>query len=273
MIASTAASVTARPLSFIDSASAHWPEYVSEAIGLAIFMISACLFTVLLEHPSSPARVLIDSALLRRVTMGIAMGAMALTIVTSSLGQRSGAHLNPAMTLNFFLLGKIRACDALWYGAAQFAGAALGVGVAAFAIGPPVAHSAVRYAATVPGPYGQSAAFVGEAAISFVLMMAVLISSNHRRYTRLTPYLAASLVALWITVEAPLSGMSMNPARTTGSALVAQVWTGWWIYLTAPVLGMISAGFLYKSRRNVFCAKLHHHNNKRCIFRCHYKAL
>jgi aquaporin Z len=90
---------------------------------------------------------------------------------------------------------------------------------------------------------------------------------------RLTPYVAASLVALWITLEAPVSGMSMNPARTTGSASGAQIWTGWWIYMTAPVLGMISAGSLYKSRGTVFCAKLHHHNNRRCIFRCNYNAL
>jgi aquaporin Z len=167
----------------------------------------------------------------------------------------------------------MRGYDAVWYTAAQFAGGALGVALAEFMIGPLIAHSAVRYAATVPGPYGHGTAFFAEAAISFALMMAILISSNDRRYTRLTPYLAASLVALWITFEAPLSGMSMNPARTTGSALGAQIWTGWWIYLTAPVLGMISAGFLYKSRRTVFCAKLHHYNNKRCIFRCNYEAL
>lgn len=273
MIAAAAASATAPPLSFIGSVRAHWPEYLSEAFGLALFMISACVFTVFLEHPSSPAHVSVDSALLRRVVMGLAMAGTALAVVTSSLGQRSGAHLNPAITLSYFLLGKIGTYDAIWYATAQFIGGALGVQVAALVVGPPIAHSAVRYAATVPGVYGHGAAFLAEAAISFVLMMAVLVSSNSRRYTRLTPYVAAFLVALWITLEAPVSGMSMNPARTVGSAVGAQLWSGWWLYLTAPALGMVSAGLVYRSHRTVFCAKLHHHNNKRCIFRCNYDAL
>jgi len=87
---------------------------------------------------------------------------------------------------------------------------------------------------------------------------------------------AGVLVAVYISLEAPLSGMSMNPARTLGSALAANAWDSLWIYFTAPPLGMLLAGEVYlrfRGRRNVFCAKLHHDNTKRCIFRCNYREL
>jgi aquaporin Z len=92
---------------------------------------------------------------------------------------------------------------------------------------------------------------------------------------RYTPLFAGALVATYITLEAPLSGMSMNPARTFGSALAAQLWTSLWIYFTAPPLGMLAAAEAYRWQQGahaVRCAKLHHHNDKRCIFRCDYQA-
>jgi aquaporin Z len=63
--------------------------------------------------------------------------------------------------------------------------------------------------------------------------------------------------------------MSMNPARTFGSALPPMIWNGLWVYLTAPPLGMLFAAELYlwrRGRQAVKCCKLHHDNNKRCIF-------
>ncbi len=82
--------------------------------------------------------------------------------------------------------------------------------------------------------------------------------------------IAGVLVATFISIEAPLSGMSMNPARTFGSALSGGIWDALWIYFTAPPLGMLLASELYVRTRGlgaVICAKLHHHNNKRCIFK------
>jgi aquaporin Z len=70
--------------------------------------------------------------------------------------------------------------------------------------------------------------------------------------------------------------MSMNPARTLGSAVAANAYSALWVYFTAPVIGMLLAARLYVLRRGahrVFCAKLHHHNDERCIFRCGYGAL
>ena len=112
--------------------------------------------------------------------------------------------------------------------------------------------------------------------VLFLLVAVVLNVSNSRRTARFTPWIAGTLVALYIGVESPLSGMSMNPARTVASALPSGIWTAFWVYLVAPPLGMLAAAQLYARTRGinrVFCAKYHHHNHQRCIFRCNYKAL
>jgi aquaporin Z len=67
----------------------------------------------------------------------------------------------------------------------------------------------------------------------------------------------------------------MNPARTFGSAFNARIWDSLWIYFTAPPLGMLLAAEVFlrlKGARSVLCAKLHHHNHQRCIFKCNYGA-
>ena len=239
-----------------------------EAAALGMFMISACAFGVVLQA--------VSSALARRVVGGIAMGLTAVCIISSPWGQRSGAHMNPALTLSFLSLGKITPWDAFFYMCGQFSGGLAGVLIARALIGPGVAAEPIYYAATVPGTSGPWVAFAAEFAISFLLVAIVLGVSNSRRAARFTPVVAGTLVALYISVESPLSGMSMNPARTVASALPSGIWTAFWVYLLAPALGMLAAAQVYRRRRGVhrvFCAKYHHHNNKRCIFRCNYGAL
>ena len=251
----------------------HWPEYLIEAIGLGLFMLSACVFVSVLEHPNSPVRQVVTEPFLRRIPMGFAMGLTAVALIYSPWGQRSGAHFNQSVTLTFWRLGKVAPWDAVFYMAAQFTGAIAGVGVAAIILETWLAHPAVRHAATVPGPDGPGVAFVAELLISFLLMTVVLTVSNRPRLNRFTGLCAGSLVASYIVFEAPLSGMSMNAARTVGSAVYAQAWMALWVYFTAPVLGMLAAAQLYVSVRGVqkiYCAKLHHHNAQRCIFRCDY---
>ncbi len=244
-------------------------EYLMEAALLGAFMISACAVVVLLDYPSSPVFLAIPNPDLRRVLVGLAMGTTAVTLIYSPWGMQSGAHFNPATTLTFFRLGKVPARDALAYVGAQFAGAVAGVGVASAIFGPRLAHPATRFAATMPGRAGIAVAFLAEVVISFLLMSVILRVSNHERYARYTGLCAGVMVALFITFEGPLSGMSMNPARTLGSALFARDWTALWIYFVAPPLGMLAAAELYVRQRGsdaVFCAKLHHQNGKRCIF-------
>lgn len=244
-----------------------------EAAGLGLFMLSACAFATLIWHPSSPVRAAVADPFLRRVLMGLAMGLTALGIFYSPWGKRSGAHINPGVTLTFFRLGKVEPWDAVFYISAQFAGGVAGTALAAAVLGNLLADPAVNYAVTRPGARGPWVAFAAEAGIAFLLMTVVLVVSNRPQINHLTGLCAATLVALYIAIEDPLSGMSMNPARTFGSALVGRTWDSIWIYFTAPPLAMLLAAETYlrvKGARAVLCAKLHHNNSKRCIFRCGY---
>ncbi len=253
---------------------AHWPEYLMEGALLGAFMISACGFGTLLGHPASPLRHALAGPLVARALMGLAMGGTAVALVYSPWGKQSGAHFNPAVTLAFYRLGKIEPWDATFYVLAQFLGGVAGVALAAAFLGATLAAPDVNYVVTVPGAAGVAAAFAGEAAISFGLMAAVLRASSSPRFGVFTGLVCGALVAAYITLEAPLSGMSMNPARTLASALPARTWTALWIYFAAPALGMLAAAESHLRRGGaVRCAKLHHQNDKRCIFRCGYDAL
>ena len=259
----------------VEAFKKHWPEYLMEAVELGLFMFSACAFTVLLYHPSSPVTQTIHDGVLRRLVMGTAMGTTAIAIIFSPLGQRSGAHFNPSVTWTFFRLGKIDAHDAAFYTLFQFAGGMAGIMLASLAFGSFVAHHSVNFAATIPGPNGPSIAFLAEFLISFILMSVVLTVSNTKRLARWTGMFAGALVATYITIESPISGMSMNPARTLSSAVGEQVWMFLWIYFVAPPLGMLLAAEVYgrlNVGRAVACAKLHHHNKQRCIFRCNFET-
>jgi aquaporin Z len=253
--------------------ASHWPEYLMEAAGLGLFMVSACGWGAFLEYPGSPARAAVTDSDVRRLLMGLLMGLTAIGLIYSPWGKRSGAHLNPSVTLTFLRLGKVAPWDAVFYILAQFAGGLLGVAAAAAFLGRALAHPAVNYVATTPGAGGAALAFLAEATISFGLMGMVLVVSNTERLARFTGVFAGGLIAAYIALEAPLSGMSMNPARTVGSAVPANAWTALWVYFTAPLLGMLLAAEAYgriRGAQRVICAKLHHHNSPRCIFRCGY---
>ena len=256
-------------LGALASVRLHWPEYLMEASLLGAFMVSACMFGALYEFPRSPLHQAIMSGFLRRILMGMSMGLTAVAIIYSPWGKQSGAHINPSVTLTFLRLGKIRGWDALFYIASQFTGAVVGVFLVALLLGKAVSDPAVRYVVTTPGPRGPWVALLAEFVIATILMLAVLYFSNHHRLAGYTGLVAGVLVATYITLEAPFSGMSMNPARTFGSALPPMIWNGLWVYLTAPPLGMLFAAELYlwqRGRQAVKCCKLHHDNNKRCIF-------
>ncbi len=260
----------------IRALSKHWPEYLMEGAELGTFMISACVFTVLLEYPGSPVYQAIGDPFLRRALVGLAMAATAITIVYSGWGKQSGAHFNPAVTLTFLRLKKIAPWDAAFYIVAQFAGSIAGVALASLFIGMALAHRNVNYAVTAPGPTGPLVAFAAEVIISFVLLTTVLNVSNRKNLSRYTGLFAGALVATYITFEAPFSGMSMNPARTFGSAFGARAFGNLWIYFVAPPIGMLLAAEIYmrmRSSEKVYCAKLNHNNSKRCIFRCRFAEL
>ena len=214
------------------------------------------------------------SPFLQRLLMGVAMGLTAIFIVYSPLGKRSGAHINPAVTLTFLRLGKVAPWDALFYVTAQFSGAIFGMNAAWLLLGDWVGASSVNYAVTVPGSEGYVVALLAESVISFGVMSVVLWSTNLAHLHKYTGVLVGIVILTYITLESPLSGMSMNPARTLGSAVPAHVFTGIWIYFLGPLVGMYLAAELYLWKYGadaVHCAKLYHSHDVRCIFKCGYR--
>src|ERR1041384_407685 len=247
----------------------HWPEYLIEAWALGTFMVSAALFTALFEYPDSPVHQCIPNGTVRRAFIGLAMGLTAIALICSPWGQQSGAHMNPAATLTFLRLGKVRPWDAAFYIAAQFIGGICGVLLAKLILGHVIAHPSVNHVVTVPGPAGTAIAFGVETVIASGMMLMVLFMTNTPRLARFTGLFSGTLVFLYITFEAPLSGMSINPARTVASALPSGIWTSGGIYFTAPVLGMFLAAQVYRgfnAPRRFACPKIHHGTTQRCIF-------
>ncbi len=255
----------------------HWPEYLIEAAALGTFMVSATLFTALFEFMGSPVHRAIENAGIRRAMIGLAMGLTAIALIYSRLGRRSGAHMNPCTTLTFLRLGKIKPWDAVFYVLAQFGGA---IAAMVMVTAVPSAHAgdpAVNYVVTVPGTSGQALAFVAELGMAFGMMSVVLWSSNHARLAPFTGVFAGLLVAIYITCFGPVSGMSINPARSLASAVASGNFHSLWIYFAAPLAGVLFAAetFVRVNRfglAGVLCAKLCHNGHERCIFRCGYCA-
>src|SRR5206468_161297 len=136
-----------------------------------------------------------------------------------------------------------------------------------------LADSAVNFVVTVPGSFGVGAAFAAEVVISFLMMTMILFTGNSPRMSRYTPFVAGCFVAAYIALESPISGMSMNPARTFASATVANQWMSWWIYFVAPPAAMLAASEFYvrmRGLKGVLCAKLNHLGSSRCIFNCNF---
>jgi aquaporin Z len=264
-----------RPGNQQSSSTWHWFLYLFEGVELAIFMLSACVFSVLLFEKTSLNLADHFNAVTRRLVMGIAMGVTAILIILSPMGKRSGAHFNPAITLTYLRLGKIRRLDSAFYVLCQFLGGIFGVAVSVILLGTRLAEQPVDYAVTIPGEYGTTGAFFAELFMSALLMGVVLWTSNRPRFSKSTVYLVGCLIALYILLFAPVSGFSINPARTTGSAVFAHVWIAVWLYFAAPLLGMFGAAELYLrayGSDRVLCAKLQSDAKGLCPFLCQYPA-
>lgn len=247
----------------------HWPEYLMEAAALGIFMVSAGAVTTFVDSPDLPLLARLPSPAVRRALVGVAMGGTAMGIIYSPWGRRSGAHMNPAITLAFLCLGKIPPWDALYYAVFQVLGGLGGVLLTAAALGAAFTRPPVHFVVTVPGPAGTTDACIGEGIISILIMAVILWASNRRGTARYTGLLAGILITLFVTFESPYSGFGMNPARTFDSALPSGTWTAFWLYAVVPPLGMLAAAGGYvraKGRSAVRCCKLHHRSGRPCIF-------
>ncbi|MBD2723010.1 aquaporin [Hymenobacter armeniacus] len=219
----------------------HWRHYLTEAGGLMAFLTVSSTAAVLFHHPDSAvARALGPHEWMQRVGVGLVVGGLIAALAYSPWGKRSGAHFNPAVTLGFWQLGHIRTADALWYGLAQVAGAlAAGFGMR-WLLAPWLGHHLIHYNTTEPldAPHGWALALGAEMLISAVLMLGLLWALHSPTRKKWAGALAGGLLAVFIVVESPLSGMSLNPARTVGAAAAAGRGPGLWLYVVGPLLAM-----------------------------------
>jgi len=219
----------------------NWIHYLQEALGLAIFMASACFFSAMLESRHSSWHQAITNGLLRNFIIAVLMGATALFIFYSPFTSPSGSHINPAVTLSFLRLGKICHWDAFFYILFQFAGGTAAVYIMQLFLGDALTAPPVNSAVTLPGKAGIWPAFFMEFTIAFVTMNMVLFTAGNERLKKYTRVIAAVLVCVYVLAAGPVSGFGMNPARSFASALPAHTWTAAWIYLIVPVAGMLCA--------------------------------
>jgi aquaporin Z len=223
----------------------NWKHYLQEALGLAIFMISACVFSAMLFSEKSSWHQTIQSQSFRNILMGIAMGSTAIFIFYSPWTAPSGSQINPAVTLTFLRLNKMCRFDALFFIITQVIGGTAAVYIMQKLMGNILTEPPVNSAVTVPGETGIVWALVTELIIAFITMSMVLFTSNHDKLKKFTRIFAACLVCAWVIVAGPVSGFGMNPARSFASALPANIWTAFWIYLFVPFAGMLLAAEFY----------------------------
>ncbi len=214
-----------------------WPLWCAELSGTALLVGVGCSVVILDFGAGSPVVAALPDAGARRALTGFLFGTVGALIALSPLGKLSGAHINPVVTLAFWLVRRMRARVAVGYVLAQLAGGVLGAQLlrAWGAMG-----ASASYAATVPGAAGPWAAVVGEAGATFCLVAGLLVFVGHARLRRFTPALFPFLYAALVWIEAPLSGASTNPARSLGPGLVARAMRGWWVYWLGPLLGTLA---------------------------------
>jgi aquaporin Z len=247
-----------------------------EAVELGLLMISICLTGALVYSKGSPLRQFSLSLTAKSFLMGGIIALSTFLIIRSPYGRRSGAHLNPAITLAYLWLDRIHRWDAVSYIIAQFTGGLVGVFLAYQMLGHHLSAAPVRYVVTLPGEYGRAIAFVAEFLLSALLMGIVLFATNHRDLARFSPLMVALITVFYYVLCSSVSGFSVNPARTFSSAFFAWIWKGIWIYFAAPSLGMLAAAAIYirsKGPRSVYCAKLFHDQSSICPFPCRFEEL
>lgn len=219
----------------------NWTHYLQEALGLGIFMISACYFSVLLWADQGAWHNTLPNDFTRFLIMGPLMGVTALFIFYSPFTSPSGSHINPAVTITFFRLGKMCQWDALFYVLFQFAGGVTGVYIMRQLLGHSLTGAPVRSAITIPAEGDVTKSLFMESAIAFITMTMVLFTSHHSTLKKYTRPFSGILVSIWVIIAGPVSGFGMNPARSFASSLIANDWTATWLYLLVPVAAMLLA--------------------------------
>jgi aquaporin Z len=241
--------------------------FLSEMAGTALLLLGGLSIVIFMFGTGSPMAHVLPSVVLRQVLTGFLFGCVGATIAVSAIGKESGAHINPAVTLGFWLMQKLDARTTLGYMCAQLIGAVFG-SLPLLAWGS--MGRSVDFGATVPGPgYTTQAALLGEIVTTFALVTGLCVFIGFRHLRRFTPAMIPLFYAVMVPLEGVISGTSTNPARTFGPAFISGRWDGWWIYWVGPFAGSVGAIVVCSSlARRIEVAKLYHfESDRRRLFR------
>jgi aquaporin Z len=194
----------------------------------------------------------------RLLLTGLIFAGFGSLIAISPLGRRSGAHLNPAVTIGFWCERHLHRHDLAGYIVAQCLGAIVGVGLLRLCWGSPAAS--VDYGVTSPGHGLNAIEAVGvEALMTATLVLTIFFFVSSSRTARWTPLVVWIVIAVLVWQGAPFTGTSLNPARSLGPALVAGHWHDYWVYVLGPLSGAAMAIALWALvPRVTLTAKLFH---------------
>ncbi len=211
-----------------------WATYIAEGLGTFGLVFAGC-GAIMIDTLSGGA--------VTHVGVGLVFG-LIITVMIYAFGHISGAHFNPAVTLAFVLTRHFPVRRLIGYWIAQLMGATLAAECLQWLLG-----GVDHLGATLPaGGTWQSLGL--EALLTFFLMIVIMAMATDTRAVGQAAALAiGATVALEALFAGPVSGASMNPARSLGPALVSGVWTAQWIYLLAPCLGAVAGALLYRWMR------------------------
>jgi aquaporin Z len=247
----------------------HWFEYGAELLGTA-FLVFAGLSAVVFDFGTgSPLAQVLPDTSIRRLITGLLFAGSGALVAISPLGKLSGGHINPVVSLAFWVQGKMHHFDLGGYILGQLLGAIIGSLLVVLVWG---GHAAsVGYGTTVPGTgYPLWIVFLAEVSLTCLLVFSIFLFVSNHRLMRWTPLMVWILVAVMVWQEAPISGTSLNPARSFGPALVSWSWQNHWLYWVAPPLGAFLAvgafRFFSGGARDVLTGKLFHVPHYRSVF-------
>ena len=249
------------------SANIPWLVLRAELVGTAALVLVGLSLVILMFGEGSPIPSVLPSEGWRRWITGFMFGTTGALIALSPVGRRSGAHINPIVTLAFCLMGKLDLRTSLGYVVAQLAGAILG-SLPLLAWG--VMGQSVAFGATIPGEgYRIGAVLLGEVVTTCAMVTLLCVFLGFRRLRPFTPMIFPILYAVMVYAESPISGTSTNPARSLGPALISGRWDDWWIYWVGPVIGSVVACVACSAlAKRITVAKLYHFDSDRdALFR------
>ncbi|MGE5189843.1 MAG: MIP/aquaporin family protein [Gemmatimonadota bacterium] len=254
-----------------------WHAWAAEFAGTAFMVAWGLSAVVFMMSASSPMGALMPSYRLRLLLTGIVFAAGGTLVVYSPLGQRSGGHINPAVSLTFWMLGKMETRDLALYWIAQLSGGVAGAGLVRSLWGRWA--TSVNAGVTLPAPWISPAGAAGvELLITGSLLWVILSFVGRPKLHRWTGFAAGVWVAFLVFAEAPVTGTSLNPARSLGPAVVTDRYRDLWVYFLGPLGGGAAAALLWKpgvaaGARSVFCAKLFHTDRYEChLADCRFPA-